>query len=189
MLYCWVSVMRTVEWQCGIHMAALQQQLKNTFEMSAVTEAEIELATALNVPLLGASPPVVAAIKAKAGARALFQRARMNVAPGICMQPVEGSSQVVGVQEALQTLDALSTGGWGGGMESWAGANAPDGRSSIFGGTPGNMKLSFALKHGDLIVKDRRECKVPNATDRKDRVLCEHIAKGMLLPGAKTTQV
>lgn len=157
--------------------------------MVAVTEAEIELATALNVPLLGASPPVVAAIQAKAGARALFQRARMNVAPGLCLQPVEGASQVLGAHEALQALDALSMGGWGGGLEKWAAADAADGRSSMAGGGQGNMKLSFALQRGDLVVKERREYRVPPANERKDRMLCEHIAKGMLLSGAKATQV
>lgn len=159
-----------------------------TSGLRAVTEAEIELATALNVPLLGASPPVVAAVQAKAGSRALFQRARMNVAPGLCVQPVDGTSEVLGAQDAVQALDDLSMAGWGRRSKSEAAGNAPGGRS-VLGGGRANMKVSFTLRDGDLVVKDKRGDTPTNMNERKDRILCEHIAKAMLLSGAKTIQV
>ena len=167
---------------------------------SAVTDAEIELAVALNVPLLGAAPPVAAAVQSKAGARALFQHARMNVSPGVAVPPVEAREGVASgahMHAALAAQRALGT-------------PAP----------PATVKLQFSLEKGNLVVQERaqvrggggicmhaeaarsavrshgasRGCECVQAPvakphERKDRFLCEHIAKAMLQPGAKTIQV
>lgn len=160
--------------------------LSNPKTVHAVTEAEIELATALNVPLLGASPAVVAAVQAKAGARALFQRARMNVSPGLCVQPVEGDFQVLGDLEAHQTLEGLTTGYTGSKAEPPA--TMQEGKSSM--GRKGTMKLSFTLQRGDLVVKEHPDRpRKSSVHERKDRSLCDHIAKAMLISSAKATQV
>lgn len=56
----------------------------------AIGDAEIDLAVALGMPLLGSHPAITAAVGSKSGARALFRQARMNVAPGCDIAPIEG---------------------------------------------------------------------------------------------------
>lgn len=56
----------------------------------AMGDAEVDLAVALGVPVLGGHPAVAAAVSTKTGARALFQQAHVNVAPGQTVPPVEG---------------------------------------------------------------------------------------------------
>ena len=62
----------------------------------AIGDAEIDLAVALGLPLLGSHPAITMAIASKSGARALFRQARMNVAPGCEVAAVEGPLATAG---------------------------------------------------------------------------------------------
>jgi hypothetical protein len=111
----------------------------------------------------------------------------MNVAPGLCIRPVEGCGEVLGAQEAQQALDALSQGVCEGAEKAVGTPAARNGGNGADGTQRGSMHQTFALQQGDIVVSNRRRAS-SYAQERKDRGLCEHIAKAMLLSGAKSTQ-
>jgi hypothetical protein len=94
---------------------------------------------------------------------------------------------VLGAQEAQQALDALSQGVYEGAEKAVGNLAVRNGANGADGAQRGSMHQTFALQQGDIVVSNRRRAS-SYAQERKDRGLCEHIAKAMLLSGARSTQ-
>lgn len=112
-----------------------------------VGDNEIDLAVALGLPLLACHPSVASAVATKSGARAVFKRARMNVAPGRIIAPVAAPS--------LQGLQQPSAG--------------PNEATMALDFTMVEGEL--------MVEQAYEVCKIKNKGDRKDRPLSENLAK------------
>lgn len=160
-----------------------------------VGDADVELAVALGVPLLGAAPAVAAAVSMKSGARSVLRQARVNVPPGVTILPVEGQPAVGAGAGALAADGSGDTGAAAGATElpfgslSMSGAEQKVSRGlgvvRLATGSAG--KLTFTLAGGQLDVVEAPT--PPPRHERKDRLLCEHIASAMLQPGTRNTKV
>eukprot|EP00892_Ulva_mutabilis_P001955 jgi/Ulvmu1/11760/UM008_0174.1 len=158
-----------------------------------VGDADIELSVALGVPLLGALPAFAAAVASKSGARALLRQARVNVPPGVTVpaaEPAVAASApelvTLATGAAVAAGGALQGAGRGvlGGMEvaereAWEAGAARSGVGST-------VQLKFTLAEGRLDVAEAAP--PPPRRERKDRLLCEHVAAAMLQPGTKHTR-
>eukprot|EP00892_Ulva_mutabilis_P008799 jgi/Ulvmu1/6291/UM281_0004.1 len=152
-----------------------------------------KLSVALGVPLLGALPAFAAAVASKSGARALLRQARVNVPPGVTVpaaEPAVAASApelvTLATGAAVAAGGALQGAGRGvlGGMEvaereAWEAGAARSGVGST-------VQLKFTLAEGRLDVAEAGAAAA--AAERKDRLLCEHVAAAMLQPGTKHTR-
>jgi hypothetical protein len=112
-----------------------------------VGDSEIDLAVALGLPLLASHPAIALAVATKSGARAVFKRARMNVAPGRTIVPV--------AMPPSQSLHQPSAG--------------PNDASMVL-----DFKM---VEGELLMEQAYEVCKIKNKADRKDRPLSENLAK------------
>lgn len=154
-----------------------------------ICDADVELAVALGVPLLGATPAVAAAVSAKSGARVLLSQAHVNVPPGVAISAAEGPMAWDVPVDTVATGENARPDAAAGAAE--AGEVMLPGVREGTAPRPGagsTVKLTFSLEEGKLQVAEAPP-RPPPRHERKDRQLCECIAAAMLQPGTKHTKV